>query len=141
MRIYTDGSCIGNPGPGGWAYIIQDGGTEVVGSGGADLATNNQMEMQAVIEALRVVNKGTSLALYSDSQYIVKGIMCWMHKWEKKGWKKSGGELKNVELWQEIYRLVKRNHVKAYHVRGHSGHPENERCDAMAFKESKSRQK
>jgi ribonuclease HI len=138
VELFTDGACSGNPGPGGWAYILRDVSTkkEKVDSGGVRNTTNNQMEMTAVIEGLRALKRPCIVDLYSDSSYVLQGLSSWMASWKKKGWKKSsaGGtkEVKNVELWQQLDELIQRHQMRYHHVRGHSGHPENERCDVMA---------
>ena len=138
VELYTDGACSGNPGPGGWAYILRDKATkkERVDSGGKRDTTNNQMEMMAVIEGLKALKRPCIVELYSDSSYVLQGLKEWMAGWKKKGWRRktsSGTEpLKNVELWQELDQLIQRHEMVYHHVRGHSGHPENERCDQMA---------
>lgn len=142
VHLFTDGACSGNPGPGGWAFILRDIKTrkELTGSGGDRESTNNRMEMQAVIEGLKSLKKRCSVELYSDSSYVLQGLQKWMAGWKKKGWiRMEGGRkkpVKNVELWQELDRLIKLHEVKYHHVRGHSGHPENERCDVMAVEAS-----
>lgn len=138
VELYTDGACSGNPGPGGWAYILRDKATkkERVDSGGKRDTTNNQMEMMAVIEGLKALKRPCIVELYSDSSYVLQGLKEWMAGWKKKGWRRktsSGTEpVKNVELWQELDQLIQRHDMVYFHVRGHSGHPENERCDQMA---------
>ena len=138
VELYTDGACSGNPGPGGWAFILRDSKTrkELVGSGGERTTTNNQMEMRAVIEGLSSLKKGCDVHLYSDSKYVLQGLQEWMAGWKKKGWVRiEGGKrkpVKNVELWQQLDELVARHKLTYHHVRGHSGHIENERCDQMA---------
>lgn len=136
--MFTDGACSGNPGPGGWAYVLRDGptGREREDSGGAPSTTNNQMELTAVIEGLRALSRPCHVALYSDSQYVLNGLKTWMAGWKKNQWRrrsKSGWEaVKNVELWKELDRLAQQHEIDFHHVRGHSGHPENERCDELA---------
>lgn len=138
VELYTDGACSGNPGPGGWAFILRDSKTqkELTGSGGQRDTTNNQMEMQAVIEGLKALKKRCHVELYSDSSYVLQGLKSWMAGWKKKGWMRSEGgkkkPVKNVELWKELDRLVSMHKMSYHHVKGHSGHPENERCDEMA---------
>lgn len=142
VQLYTDGACSGNPGPGGWAFILRDFKTkkELTGSGGERDSTNNRMEMQAVIEGLKSLKKRCHVELYSDSSYVLKGLQEWMAGWKKKGWVRTEGgkkkPVKNVELWQELDRLVALHKMVYHHVRGHSGHPENERCDVMAVEAS-----
>lgn len=145
VELYTDGACSGNPGPGGWAYILRDKATkkERVDSGGKRDTTNNQMEMIAVIEGLRALKRSCVVELYSDSSYVLQGLNEWMKGWKQKGWRrksKNGGfeEVKNVELWKELDQLIQRHEMHYHHVRGHSGHPENERCDQMAVAASQS---
>lgn len=138
VELYTDGACSGNPGPGGWAFILRDvkTGRELTGSGGASQTTNNQMEMQAVIEGLQSLTKRCNVTLYSDSSYVLQGLQQWLAGWKAKGWKrKQNGRMqpvKNIDLWQELDRQAGRHQMNYVHVRGHTGHPENERCDAMA---------
>ena len=142
VELYTDGACSGNPGPGGWAFILRDvkTGKELTGAGGQRDTTNNRMEMQAVIEGLTALKKSCRVELYSDSSYVLQGLQKWMAGWKKKGWvRMEGGRkkpVKNVELWQDLDRLVVQHAMKYHHVKGHSGHPENERCDAMAVEAS-----
>lgn len=142
VDLFTDGACSGNPGPGGWAFILRDRKTkkELTGAGGERDSTNNRMELKAVIEGLKSLKKRCRVALHSDSNYVLQGLQEWMAGWKKKGWvRMEGGKkkpVKNVELWQELDQLVARHHISYHHVRGHSGHPENERCDVMAVEAS-----
>ena len=142
VALFTDGACSRNPGPGGWAFILRDLKTkkELTGSGGAAETTNNRMEMQAVIEGLQALKKRCRVSLYSDSIYVLQGLETWMPGWKKKGWVRlEGGRkkpVKNVELWQALDALVSQHAVTFHHVKGHSGHPENERCDVMAVEAS-----
>ena len=142
VDLYTDGACSGNPGPGGWAFILRDrkAQQELTGSGGERDSTNNRMELQAVIEGLKALKKRCHVALHSDSKYVLQGLQEWMAGWKKKGWvRMEGGKkkpVKNVELWQELDRLIPLHQLSYHHVRGHSGHPENERCDVMAVEAS-----
>lgn len=142
VELYTDGACSGNPGPGGWAFILRDVRTkkELTGSGGEAESTNNRMEMQAVIEGLRSLKRKCHVDLYSDSSYVLQGLKSWVKGWKKNGWmRKEGGKkkpVKNVELWKELDQLTSQHEVNYYHVKGHSGHPENERCDEMAVEAS-----
>ena len=136
--LYTDGACSGNPGPGGWAFILRHlkSGKELVRNGGEVDTTNNRMELMAVIVGLRALNRPTTVELVSDSTYVLQGLSTWMKGWKAKGWmRREGGtlkEVKNVDLWQELDELISRHEVRFTHVRGHSGHPENERCDVLA---------
>lgn len=144
VELYTDGACSRNPGPGGWAFILRDVKTrkELTGSGGERDSTNNRMELQAVIEGLRALKKRCHVDLYSDSNYVLQGLKSWMHGWKRNGWMRREGKqmkpVKNVEQWKELDQLAKLHDVKFHHIRGHSGHPENERCDQMAVEASKS---
>lgn len=141
--LYTDGACSGNPGPGGWGFILRHpkSGKEIERSGGEEVTTNNRMEMLAVIEGLKVLNRPTNVELVSDSKYVLQGLKEWMPHWKANGWKRKSSELssslKNVELWQELDRLASKHHIKVTHVKGHAGHPENERCDQLAANAAK----
>jgi len=143
VQLFTDGACSGNPGPGGWAFILRHrkSGKELVRSGGLRETTNNQMEMLAVIEGLAALSRPASVELVSDSIYVLKGIAEWMPKWKKNGWRRresgSWKPVKNVELWQRLDELVAIHTVTYTHIRGHNGHPENERCDQLAVEESR----
>ncbi len=143
VELYTDGACSRNPGPGGWAFILRDikTGKELTGSGGERDSTNNRMELQAVIEGLRALKKSCHVHLYADSKYVLQGLKEWMKGWKAKGWvRMEGGKkkpVKNVEQWQELDRLVSLHKISFNHVRGHSGHAENERCDEMAVAASR----
>jgi ribonuclease HI len=128
VEIFTDGACSGNPGPGGWAALLRYKGVEKEISGGELETTNNRMEMMAVIEALAALKKPSTVDLYTDSQYVQKGVTEWMDGWKAKGWKK----VKNVDLWQRIDSEMARQNVTFHWVRGHDGHVENERVDKLA---------
>ena len=136
--LFTDGACSGNPGPGGWAFILRHpkSGKEIVRNGGEPDTTNNRMELMAVIAGLRALTRPTSVELVSDSTYVLQGLSTWMKGWKANGWKRREGkqfkEVKNVDLWQELDRLVEEHDVVFTHVRGHQGHPENEQCDKLA---------
>jgi len=135
VELYTDGACSGNPGPGGWAYILKDpaSGREREDSGGEAETTNNRMELLSVIYGLESLTRPCRVELYSDSQYVVKGMREWLDGWKKKGWRNSRREpVKNRELWQRLDELRQVHDVRCHWVRGHSDHPENERCDALA---------
>lgn len=133
VRIFCDGACSGNPGPGGWACIVEkDGGRQEL-SGGRAKTTNNQMELQALIEGLRSVDAGTQVLIITDSEYLSKGITTWVAGWIRNGWKTASGQaVKNIDQWQELHALVQQRPFRVQWVRGHSGHPENERCDELA---------
>ena len=133
IEIFTDGACSGNPGPGGWGAILRSGDTEKELFGGEILTTNNRMEMTAVIEALRALKKPVAARVHTDSQYVQKGISEWIHGWKRRGWKTAGKEpVKNEDLWRELDSLAARHDIEWIWVRGHAGHPENERADALA---------
>jgi ribonuclease HI len=134
IEIFCDGSCLGNPGPGGWGAILRKAGAEREISGGAGSTTNNRMELAAAVEALKAINKPSRVIVTTDSQYLVKGMTEWMKTWIKKGWRTSGGKpVKNRELWEELNRLASLHQIKWKWIRGHAGHPENERCDRLAM--------
>jgi ribonuclease HI len=137
VYLFTDGACSGNPGPGGWAYVLRDGPTskEREASGGLPVTTNNQMELTAVLEGLRALQRPCRIELYSDSQYVLNGLKSWMKGWKKNGWRKGKNgkeEIKNVEIWKQLDQAIAIHDVHFHHVYGHSGHPENERCDQLA---------
>jgi ribonuclease HI len=129
IEIYTDGACSGNPGPGGWGAILRWNGHEKEISGGEKETTNNRMEMMAAIAALRTLKKPSRVALYTDSQYLQKGVNEWMAGWKAKGWP---AKIKNQDLWQDIDSLLSVHDVEFHWIRGHDGHPENERADELA---------
>lgn len=138
VLLFTDGACSGNPGPGGWAFILKHAGTGKVLEkwGGERDTTNNRMELQAVIEGLSALKRPCHLELFTDSEYVRKGLSEWMAGWKRNGWKKrekgSLKPIKNVELWQALDKLVAPHEIKFTRVAGHSGHPENDRCDELA---------
>jgi ribonuclease HI len=135
VELYTDGACSGNPGPGGWAYILKHpaSGTAREGSGGEAQTTNNRMELRAVIEGLTALKRPSIVELYSDSQYVLNGLKTWIKGWKAKGWKTSSkAPVKNQDLWEALDALASQHQVTFHWVRGHSEHPENERCDEMA---------
>lgn len=136
IEIYTDGACSGNPGPGGWGAILRFQGKEKELSGGHPETTNNQMELQAAIEGLRALKEHCIVDLYTDSQYLRQGITQWIHNWKRNGWKTSDKKpVKNQTLWLELDELVQRHTVNWHWLKGHAGHPENERCDELARNE------
>ena len=133
IEIFTDGSCLGNPGPGGWAYIIQDGEQRREGFGHCVDTTNNRMEMMAVIMALEALKKPSKVTLTTDSKYVIDGLTKWVFGWIKKGWKTADNKpVKNVDLWQRLIEAKKPHDVEIHWVRGHNGHAENERVDRLA---------
>ncbi|MGB7654716.1 MAG: ribonuclease HI [Novosphingobium sp.] len=133
IEIFTDGACKGNPGPGGWGAVLRAGGHEKELSGREGATTNNRMEMTAVIEALKALKNPSDVQLYTDSRYVIDGITKWIHGWQKNGWKNSQKKpVLNADLWLALLE-AKRPHKVTWHwVRGHSGHPENERADVLA---------
>lgn len=137
--IYCDGACSGNPGPGGWGCLIESGGETREYSGGAARTTNNKMELQALIEGLKVTPDG-SLKIVTDSEYVVKGATQWMRGWKRNGWKTAAKQpVKNQEFWEEIDALLQGRTVRFEWVKGHAGHAQNERCDELARAEIASR--
>ncbi len=133
VEIYTDGACSGNPGPGGWGALLRYNGVEKEMCGGEPDTTNNRMEMMAVIEALGALKKRSVVKLYTDSKYVMQGITEWMDGWKAKNWKTAAKKpVKNVDLWQRIDEAVQAHDVEFIWVKGHAGHPENERADELA---------
>jgi ribonuclease HI len=133
VNIYTDGACLGNPGPGGWGCLLRAGERERELQGGEMLTTNNRMELMAVIQALEALKSDCQVQVYSDSQYVLKGISEWLPNWIKRGWKTSAGDpVKNQDLWQRLDAATQRHEVKWHWVKGHAGHVENERVDQLA---------
>lgn len=131
--VHTDGSSKGNPGPGGWSAILEfEGQVKEIG-GSEELTTNNRMEIRAAIEALRNVEEGAQVEIFSDSEYLIKGITMWIWGWMKKGWKTASKDpVLNQELWQDLYTETKKRKVEWKKVKGHSGHDLNDRCDFIA---------
>ena len=133
--IYTDGACSGNPGPGGWAAILKYGPHEKELSGGEAETTNNRMELSGVIAALGALTERCSVTLYTDSQYIERAINeHWLDSWKKRGWRRKDGPVKNLELWQELDKLLHAHEVSVHWVKGHAENEYNNRCDALAVK-------
>ncbi len=134
VTAFTDGACLGNPGPGGWAAILRDdAGHERELSGYEPATTNNRMEMQAAIEALAALREPSEVDLYTDSQYLRNGMHSWLANWKRNGWRTADRKpVKNVDLWQRLDALVGEHRVRWHWVRGHDGHVENERCDVLA---------
>ncbi|MFM6989427.1 MAG: ribonuclease HI [Arenimonas sp.] len=133
IEIHTDGACSGNPGPGGWGALLRYGKTEKELSGGEALTTNNRMELLAAICALESLNRHCRIDLYTDSQYVQKGITEWLPGWMRRGWKNAKGEpVKNQDLWQRLHQASTGHHVVWHWVKGHNGHADNERVDALA---------
>lgn len=133
VEIFTDGACSGNPGPGGWGAVLRSGGAQKELHGGEAATTNNRMELLAVIRALQALKVASRVQLYTDSQYVQKGISEWIHNWKRRGWKTASKEpVKNEDLWRELDALASGHEVSWHWVRGHAGHPENERADELA---------
>ena len=132
-EIFTDGACRGNPGPGGWGVVLRYNNHEKTLYGAEPLTTNNRMELMAAIMGLESLKRPCRVRLTTDSQYVQKGIQEWMANWKKRGWKTAARKpVKNVDLWQRLDRASDRHDIEWHWVRGHSGHPENERADALA---------
>ena len=137
VDIFTDGACRGNPGPGGWAALLRTGETEREISGGEPITTNNRMELRAAIEALGALKRPCRVELHTDSNYVRDGITKWIHAWQRNGWRTADKKpVKNADLWAELIAAAARHDVKWHWVRGHSGHPENDRVDALACAEA-----
>ena len=133
VEIYTDGACKGNPGPGGWGALLRYKGQEKELWGGELDTTNNRMELLAVIRALDALKRPVAARVHTDSQYVQKGISEWIHGWKARGWKTASKEpVKNADLWRALDEAAARHKVQWLWVRGHSGHPENERADELA---------
>ena len=133
VKIATDGACKGNPGPGGWGAIIRYGAHEKELSGGEPMTTNNRMEMTAVIEALNMLKRPCDVRLSTDSKYVLDGLTKWIHGWQKNGWRTADKKpVKNAELWQALLAATKRHRIRWEWVKGHAGHPDNERADQLA---------
>lgn len=137
VEVHTDGACLGNPGPGGWAALLRYGSRERELAGGEADTTNNRMELMAAIVALETLTEPCNVALTTDSQYVRQGITQWMSNWRKRGWKTASGDpVKNRELWERLDTAQQRHTVAWHWVKGHSGHPDNERVDTLARNEA-----
>jgi ribonuclease HI len=133
VELFTDGACSGNPGPGGWGVIIRWRDHEKELCGGAAETTNNRMELMAAIQGLEALKRGVTAVLYTDSKYLQDGITRWINRWKRNGWKTSAKKpVKNVDLWQRLDKAIERHRVEWRWVKGHSGHPENDRADELA---------
>lgn len=133
VEIYTDGACRGNPGIGGWGVLLRQNGIEKTLRGSTPETTNNRMELTAAIEGLAALKRTCEVDLYTDSQYVRLGMTEWLVQWKKKGWRGSNKQpVKNIDLWQQLDTLAKQHQVRWHWVKGHSGHPENERADQLA---------
>jgi ribonuclease HI len=137
IEIHTDGACLGNPGPGGWAALLRYGGRERELVGGEPLTTNNRMELMAAIAALEALTEPCKVALHTDSRYVQQGIGEWLPGWVKRGWKTAGGDpVKNRDLWERLYAATHRHRIDWHWVKGHNGDPDNERVDELARAEA-----
>jgi ribonuclease HI len=133
VDLFTDGACSGNPGPGGWGAILRYGAVEKELSGAEGLTTNNRMEMMAAIQGLEALKRPCRVRIHTDSMYLRDGITKWIHGWKAKGWRTADKKpVKNVDLWQRLEAAIEPHDVSWHWVRGHAGHPENERADALA---------
>lgn len=132
VTIYTDGACTGNPGPGGWGAILRFGQHEKELSGGEADTTNNRMELQAALEALRALTEPCQVTLFTDSEYLKKGITEWLPGWKRRNWRRKGGKLANVDLWMKLDEEIGRHEIDWRWVRGHAGNAMNERVDKLA---------
>ncbi len=134
IEIFTDGACSGNPGPGGWGCLLRYNGIEKELSGAEKETTNNRMELTAVIEALKALKKECQITLCTDSRYVMDGVTKWLPNWIENGWKTTNKKspVKNVDLWQELEKLLSCHQIKWVWVKGHNGHEENERVDKLA---------
>jgi ribonuclease HI len=131
--IHTDGACSGNPGPGGWGVVMDWNGTRKELCGGEKETTNNRMELKGAIEALNALKRPCKVEMHVDSSYVKDGISKWIHGWKRNGWKTADKKpVKNVELWQALEEAIKRHEITWHWVKGHDGHPENERADELA---------
>ena len=133
IEIFTDGACRGNPGPGGWGVLLRYKGEEKELWGGEDSTTNNRMELTAVIRALEALKRPSRVKLHTDSLYVMKGITIWIHDWKRRGWRTAEKKaVKNEDLWRRLDELAAKHDMEWHWVKGHAGHPENERADALA---------
>jgi len=138
VELFTDGGCSGNPGPGGWAFILKHpaSGRQKEHAGGERETTNNRMELLAVIRGLETLRQASEVDLFTDSEYVRRGLSEWLPKWKANGWRRREGkswkEVKNEDLWRRLDELVAKHQVRFHRVAGHSGHPENDRCDELA---------
>ena len=135
VLLFTDGACSGNPGPGGWAFILKhpSSGKSLEESGGEGMTTNNRMELMAAIKGLEALHTRSKVELWSDSKYVLDGLKEWLPGWKKKGWKTASKKpVKNQDLWMQLDELISKHEMTFHWVKGHNEHPENERCDELA---------
>ena len=132
VTIYSDGSCLGNPGRGGWAALIRGEAGEQVLTGGEAHSTNNRMELMAALRALQALDQPSQVAFYTDSQYLRRGVTEWLPGWQQRGWKRKGGALANVELWQELASAIQRHEIRWHWVKGHATDRDNQKVDRLA---------
>lgn len=140
LEIFTDGACSGNPGPGGWGALLRYGEVEKELSGGEPETTNNRMELTAVIEALKAIKKECPVVIHTDSRYVMDGVQQWLPQWKQNNWRTANKKspVKNIDLWEQLDALLGRFQIRWIWVKGHAGHPENERVDKLARDFSKS---
>jgi ribonuclease HI len=132
VTIYTDGACSPNPGPGGWAALLKFNDQEKTLTGGARQTTNNRMELTAAVEALKALKRPCQIEFFTDSEYLKRGITEWLPGWRQRNWRRKAGSLANVDLWQALDQTITQHKINWHWVRGHAGHPENERVDRLA---------
>jgi ribonuclease HI len=130
--IYTDGACDPNPGPGGWAVLLRYGAHEKVLTGSEEKTTNNRMELTAAVQAMEALTRPSQIEIYTDSEYLKRGIKEWLPGWRARGWRRKGGALANADLWKALDKLTQLHQVEWHWVRGHAGNPDNERVDRLA---------
>ncbi|MEA3438918.1 MAG: ribonuclease HI [Chloroflexota bacterium] len=132
VTIFTDGACRSNPGPGGWAALLRFKTRQIILTGSEDQTTNNRMELAAAVEALKSLKEPSRVDFHTDSKYLKRGITEWMPGWKARDWRRKGGKLKNIELWQALDAAIQPHKISWHWVRGHAGHPDNERVDRLA---------
>jgi ribonuclease HI len=132
FHIFSDGSCVGNPGPGGWAALIRSDVKEKVLTGSEMETTNNRMELTAALKAIQSLRQASRVHIHTDSQYLRRGITEWLPAWQARGWRRKGGALANADLWQDLEKQIQNHEISWHWVKGHAGHIENERVDKLA---------
>ena len=132
VTIYSDGSCLGNPGRGGWAALIREGTQERILAGGEAQSTNNRMELTAALRALEALSGNSQVDFHTDSQYLRRGVTEWLPGWRARGWKRKGGKLANIELWQALEQAIERHQIHWHWIKGHSTNKDNQRVDNLA---------